>query len=314
LIHNLYNDTYIAAEWSVNGCEIYNNVLYGFMTGATSGYGIKTGTVAEAVTNITIKNNIAMDVYTTQTAIEDKNSITACDYNCWYQSGAGGTAYTTVNGTSYTSGQFAAYKSATGFDTHGKWESPLFVSTTNYHLQATSPCRDTGISVGISLDFEGNAVPYGGAPDMGAYEYQGGAGEPEINITDGVNTIIDGRTFTFATTVINKTIDQEFTIENLGGANLTLSGTPIITITGADASQFSVVSQPTTPITPGNHVYFTLRFSPTSIGTKVALITITNNDVDEGTYDINLAGTGKAAGITPGRKVTIKVNRNPEIK
>ncbi len=46
------------------------------------------------------------------------------------------------------------------------------------HLQATSPCRDTGIEIGLTLDFDGNTVPYaGGTPDMGAYEWhETGAG------------------------------------------------------------------------------------------------------------------------------------------
>jgi len=43
----------------------------------------------------------------------------------------------------------------------------------DFHIQNFSPCIDTGIDVGISKDFEGNEIPQGFAPDIGAYEYAG---------------------------------------------------------------------------------------------------------------------------------------------
>ena len=61
---------------------------------------------------------------------------------------------------------------------------PLFVDPTNgdYHLQTDSPCIDTGTAVGAPPDdIEGN--PRDEYPDMGAYEYQGGATTGSINGT-----------------------------------------------------------------------------------------------------------------------------------
>jgi len=51
---------------------------------------------------------------------------------------------------------------------------PLFVNKTgaDFHLQANSPAVDTGTDVGLSKDFDGKSVPYGTAPDIGAYEYR----------------------------------------------------------------------------------------------------------------------------------------------
>jgi len=43
----------------------------------------------------------------------------------------------------------------------------------DFYLQSNSPCIDTGIDVGITQDFEGNSVPQGSAPDIGALEYHG---------------------------------------------------------------------------------------------------------------------------------------------
>ena len=48
---------------------------------------------------------------------------------------------------------------------------PLFISATNFRLQVTSPARDAGTDVGLASDFLGNSVPFGSAPDIGAYEY-----------------------------------------------------------------------------------------------------------------------------------------------
>lgn len=51
---------------------------------------------------------------------------------------------------------------------------PKFVSTTNYQLQATSPCINVGnnavVPSGVTTDLEGNKRIKGGAVDMGAYE------------------------------------------------------------------------------------------------------------------------------------------------
>ena len=41
----------------------------------------------------------------------------------------------------------------------------------DYHLIETSPLIDTGIDIGLNQDFEGNFVPFGNKPDIGAYEY-----------------------------------------------------------------------------------------------------------------------------------------------
>lgn len=49
---------------------------------------------------------------------------------------------------------------------------PDFVdpSADNFRLKSGSPCRDAGVSVGLTKDFDGN--PITGTPDMGAFEFQ----------------------------------------------------------------------------------------------------------------------------------------------
>jgi hypothetical protein len=59
-----------------------------------------------------------------------------------------------------------------------------------------------------------------------------------------------------------------FTIQNLGNANLNLTGTPMVGITGTDASMFSVITQPLSPVGKGGNTTFSIVFTPTSAGQK----------------------------------------------
>ena len=84
--------------------------------------------------------------------------------------------------------------------------SPRFVdqAARNYRLQATSSAIDLGVEAGVATDADGNARPYGPAPDMGAYEYQG-AGIPAVSITKvGPPYVSTGSQFRYVLTVINE--------------------------------------------------------------------------------------------------------------
>ncbi|MDY6837397.1 MAG: choice-of-anchor D domain-containing protein [Thermodesulfobacteriota bacterium] len=119
-----------------------------------------------------------------------------------------------------------------------------------------------------------------------------GTAEAEINLKQGATNIPDGGSHDFGSHALGTYTDVVFTIENTGAADLTLSGSPIITITGTDADQFSVEIQPTSPVAPSGDTTFTIRFSPDSVGAKTATIAMANNDSDENPYNLTLNGTG----------------------
>lgn len=192
------------------------------------------------------------------------------------------------------------------------YQDPLFVNpaTGDYHLQSTSPCVDTGdpAATGVSLkDLDGNVRVWDGngdavnVVDMGAWEYNAVLMQ-EINVRGAGVTILNGDLVpvTWDATDLGSVVSGEssdeitFTIENLGMAVLSLSGTPRVSISGADAADFSVVTQPDAMIAGGGSVNFTLTFSPTAAGMRRAIISIANDDGDENPYTFVIQGVGLA--------------------
>lgn len=82
-----------------------------------------------------------------------------------------------------------------------------------------------------------------------------------------------------------------FLIQNTvsGKAPLIISG---IVIGGPNASDFSIVNSPTSPISVGDTSYLVVKFTPGGTGLRTATITINNNDPDEGAYVFTIEGDG----------------------
>lgn len=95
-------------------------------------------------------------------------------------------------------------------------------------------------------------------------------------------------------------------IRNTGDDNLTVT-TPL-TITGANANQFSITTQPVSPIAGMNFSDFVVRFTPTTGGAKTATISIVNNDSDENPCEITLTGTGVIPNDNCGSATAITVH------
>ena len=85
-----------------------------------------------------------------------------------------------------------------------------------------------------------------------------------------------------------------FTIDNTGTAQLNLTGTPIVAITGTNAGDFVVTALPSTPLAATNGTTtFTVTFMPMPgpPGTRSATISIASDDSTNNPYTFAIQGT-----------------------
>ncbi|MEO1616056.1 MAG: choice-of-anchor D domain-containing protein [Planctomycetota bacterium] len=126
---------------------------------------------------------------------------------------------------------------------------------------------------------------------------------PEINvkgaegatIADGDDTPSedDGTLYPLAK-VVDMTIDQVFTVENLGVLPLTLTE---FKVEGANASDFAVAYAGPGSLDPGASAEFTVSFDPTAAGARAATVVIDNDDPDESSYSFAVAGSATSLDI-----------------
>ncbi len=91
------------------------------------------------------------------------------------------------------------------------------------------------------------------------------------------------------------TVIRTFTIENTGGAALSLTdSSPYVAISGTHAGDFSVTTIPSNSIASSGSSIFRITFNPSASGTRIASLSIANDDDDENPYNFNIQGTGFA--------------------
>lgn len=161
--HNIvYNEYEGIQVFNFSRVSIFNNTVYntvrsGLYCGSYGALGTADGNVW--------KNNI---VHTSQWQMVWHNNATnsVFDNNVYYAPTA---PLWNWNGTKV---DFATWKQRSGSDALSVVTDPLLVSPSSldFHLKAQSPCIDRGVAVGLTEDYEGTAIPQGGAPDAGVYE------------------------------------------------------------------------------------------------------------------------------------------------
>ena len=123
---------------------------------------------------------------------------------------------------------------------------------------------------------------------------------PEINLKGNNVSIVSGditpsvadHTDFGSAYVTGGTVVRTFTIENLGNASLTLSGNPLVNVTGTNASDFTVTTAPSSSVVATGSTTFQITFDPSVGGTRTATLSIANNDIDENSYTLAIQGTG----------------------
>lgn len=146
---------------------VYNNTFYRNSSSSSSGEIVMT-----KASNCTFYNNI---FYTNASLLFYVEKITPqannlFDYNTWFT--PSGSVSVSWAGKSYAT--FAKYQSGTSQDAHSLNKDPLFLSTTDYHLQASSASRNmasvSAIKDATQLDKDGLLLLNNGVSSMGAYQ------------------------------------------------------------------------------------------------------------------------------------------------
>ncbi len=108
----------------------------------------------------------------------------------------------------------------------------------------------------------------------------------------------DGGSKSFGNVVVGVYTSLSFTIKNTGNADLTGL---TVTRDGTHAAMFTVTANPAASVSgPNGSTTFTVRFTPTSAGTKTAAIHIASNVTgSKNPYDITLTGTGTTSVALP---------------
>lgn len=123
---------------------------------------------------------------------------------------------------------------------------------------------------------------------------------PEITVAGNTLTVDNGSTtpsednLTYFGEVVAGagSLAHTFTIVNTGQATLTLTGDPLVAISGTDATDFSIVQPASATLTAGASETFEVTFVPTTTGSKTAVLTISSDDADANTYTFTLSGEG----------------------
>lgn len=193
----------------------------------------------------------------------------------------GGTSVV-ITGTSFTAATAVKFGStnATGFTVNSDTQ-----------ITATSPAGSAGtvdVTVttagGTSATISADQFTFVGSPEM---NIQGNS----TSIADGDGTPSTADDTDFGQTMIGETITRTFTIQNTGLSALTLSGTPIVAVSGSSA--FTVKTQPSSStVAASSSTTFVVQYTPDATGLVSAVISIANNDTDENPYNFTIQGTG----------------------
>ncbi len=227
--NKIYNCTYNAGiefgletnTYGNDSIRIHHNLFWGNAGGVS--FWAAGGVIAQT-RNISIDNNTFYDngeaIRWKAGATDNYSGSNAIKNNLFWQKDAWNWAirdYTTGGqGISGTSIDYNVFQQGAATDTSGTHAlivaDPRFAgaSTNDFHLLSGSACIDAGTSVGLVQDYDGNAIPQGAAPDIGAYEY-----------------VVAARTFTLTTGASGGTIARSpDKTSYTQGETITLQATP----------------------------------------------------------------------------------------
>jgi len=173
-------------------------------------------------------------------------------------------------------------------------KDPGFVNAAarNFALKPGSAAIDAGSNAFNNVtgrtphDGDGNGTA---VVDIGAYEAPNiKSPTPEIQVLNGTVDIADGTTtaISFGDAIVGNTLTKTFTIKNTGTAALNLSNLKL-------PNGFSLVGTLPTSVAANASTTITVALNTTTPGTYGGTLILSNNDIDEGTFDFAISGTVK---------------------
>jgi hypothetical protein len=171
-------------------------------------------------------------------------------------------------------------------------------ATGNSTVQITDGTNTFDVRINGTTNIDGSAIPSGPISIIGILgQYVSNyqliprstqdiftyvAPAREINVKINGNNILTGDTY-----VVGTAANTTITIENYGVQNLTVSGA---TFSGTNAADYACNAN---VVVAGNSTQnVTLNFTPGGAGSRLATLSIANDDNDENPYIINLYGIG----------------------
>ncbi len=147
-------------------------------------------------------------------------------------------------------------------------------------------------------------VVINGTTLSGGDHYTSGSRDPVINIraaSGGLGNITCGNISTtnslqntaFGSVNLGSNVTKDFEIQNTGTTQLTLTGTPLVSIGGDNSGDFVVTTIPVaSSIAPSSSTTFIITFTPQAAGIRSAIVSVANNDSDKNPYTYLINGTG----------------------
>ncbi|MEZ5993137.1 MAG: DUF1573 domain-containing protein [Planctomycetota bacterium] len=118
---------------------------------------------------------------------------------------------------------------------------------------------------------------------------------PDINVKNGSNmTVAAGGTDAVGTVLNTVTTTLNYTIENNGGVDLTVSTVTFSNHSNVSPSATVLSSSPAATVTAGSTTTFDVQFNPIGAGAFQFDVTVTTNDPDTPNYTFTVSGTGQA--------------------
>ena len=90
---------------------------------------------------------------------------------------------------------------------------------------------------------------------------------------------------------LNGNFTRTFTIQNLTNQQISLTGSPRVTVSGLNAADFTITTQPASTIAGGSSSTFTITFNPTVTGLETAHISIASSDLSQNPFTFDIQGS-----------------------